>query len=61
MMNPSSSTRSLKESETNLYQEARAPISSPLQLLQGFHPRKVLDKLAEDVRRTIRVGNYWYW
>jgi hypothetical protein len=61
MMNASSSTRSLKESETNPYQEARAPIFDPLQLLQGFHPRKVLDKLAEDVRRTIRVGNYWYW
>jgi hypothetical protein len=61
MMNSSSSTTSFKESETNPYEEARAPTFDPRQLLLGFHPRKVLDKLAEDVRRTVRVGNYWYW
>ena len=60
-MNSSASTTSLKEGETYPYEEARAAMFSPRQLLLGFHPRKVLDKLAEDVRRTIRVGNYWYW
>jgi hypothetical protein len=32
-----------------------------MHLARGFHPRKAADKLAEDFRRVLRVGNYWYW
>jgi len=61
MTNTSSPKTPLMESETNLYDEAPVPMFDRLQLLQGFHPRKALDRLAEDVKRAIRVGNYWYW
>lgn len=61
MMNSSSPLASLKDSETNLCDEVQVPMFDPLQLLRGFHPRKALDRLAGDVKRTMRVGNYWYW
>jgi hypothetical protein len=61
MMSASSPTASLKDSETNIHDEPEASMLGPLQFLRGLHPRKTLDRLAEDVKRTIRVGNYWYW
>jgi hypothetical protein len=49
------------DSEANRHDGVQVSLSGPEQLLQGFHPREALDRLAEDVKRTIRVGNYWYW
>lgn len=61
MMSSSSPTASPEDRETNLHDEVQVPMVGPLQLLRGLHPRRALDRLAEDVKRTIRVGNYWYW
>lgn len=60
-MNSSSPIASLKDSVTSVREEDQVPMVDPLQFLRGFRPRKALDRLAEDVKRTMRVGDYWYW
>lgn len=60
-MNSSSPTVSLKDSETNLHDEEQVRMLDPLQILRGLRPRKALDTLAEHAKRSMRVGNYWYW
>jgi hypothetical protein len=61
MMVFSLSTTSPKDGATTVHDEAQVPSLSPLQLLRGLRPRKRLETLAERVRNTMRVGNYWYW
>jgi hypothetical protein len=61
MMISSLPMASPKDGERKLHNEAQVPRFSPLQLLRGLRPRKRLETLAERLRNTLRVGNYWYW